>query len=156
LQYARGRRKLEILCTLITAIDSIFPQLWEIFFFLFHLLSSLCILFLGFLQARERQRREEREMKEREAAEAERKRKEEEEALERAAREAAEKEAALARRRQEKAMSLGSEPEKGPDVTQVMFRCHFHHYEIFYHYKKALGKSCLLWPCMTMILFKHT
>lgn len=57
---------------------------------------------------------------EREAAEAERKRKEEEEALERAAREAAEKEAALARMRQEKAMLLGAEPEKGPDVTQVI------------------------------------
>lgn len=72
------------------------------------------------LQARERQRREEQERLEKEAAEAERKRKEEEEALERAAREAFEKEAALARRRQEKAMSLGIEPEKGPDVTQVM------------------------------------
>lgn len=71
-------------------------------------------------QARERQRREEQERLEREAAEAERKRKEEEEAQERAAREAAEKEAALARRRQEKALSLGSEPEKGPNVTQVI------------------------------------
>jgi hypothetical protein len=70
-------------------------------------------------QARERQRREEQERLEREAAEAERKRKEEEEALERAAREAAEKEAALARVRQEKALSLGAEPEKGPNVTQV-------------------------------------
>lgn len=58
---------------------------------------------------------------EREAAEAERKRKEEEEALARAAHEAAEKEAAIARRRQEKAMALGAEPEKGPDVTQVCF-----------------------------------
>lgn len=76
-------------------------------------------VFLGCDQARERQRREEEERKEREAAEAERKRKEEEEALQRAAQEAAEKEAALARRRQEKAMSLGTEPEKGPDVTQV-------------------------------------
>ncbi|KAJ4774495.1 FAS-associated factor 2 [Rhynchospora pubera] len=73
-------------------------------------------------RARERQRIEEQERREREAAEAERKRKEEEEALERAAREAAEKEAALARRRQEKAMSLGIEPEKGPDVTQVLVR----------------------------------
>ncbi|XP_078154335.1 UBX domain-containing protein [Carex rostrata] len=73
-------------------------------------------------RARERQRREEQERKEREAAEAERKRKEEEEALQRAAQEAAEKEAALARRRQEKAMSLGTEPEKGPDVTQVLVR----------------------------------
>jgi len=58
---------------------------------------------------------------EREAAEAERKRKEEEEALERAAQEAAEKQAALVRRRQEKAMALGEEPEKGPDVTQVNY-----------------------------------
>lgn len=57
---------------------------------------------------------------ENEAAEAQRKLKEEEEARERAAQEAAEKEAALARRRQEKAMSLGTEPEKGPTVTQVM------------------------------------
>uniref|UniRef100_A0A2N9G0K7 UBX domain-containing protein n=1 Tax=Fagus sylvatica TaxID=28930 RepID=A0A2N9G0K7_FAGSY len=73
-------------------------------------------------QARERQRREEQERLEREAAEAERKRKEEEEALERAAREAAEKEAALARVRQEKALSLGAEPEKGPNVTQVLVR----------------------------------
>ncbi|XP_034704693.1 plant UBX domain-containing protein 10 [Vitis riparia] len=73
-------------------------------------------------QARERQRKEEQERLEREAAEAERKRKEEEEARERAAREAAEKEAALARMRQEKALSLGSEPEKGPNVTQVLVR----------------------------------
>ncbi|KAF9616447.1 hypothetical protein IFM89_029701 [Coptis chinensis] len=71
-------------------------------------------------QARERQRKEEQERLEREAAEAERQRKEEEEAQERAAREAAEKEAALARRRQEKAMSLGAEPDKGPNVTQVI------------------------------------
>lgn len=56
---------------------------------------------------------------EREAAEAERKRKEEEEARERAAQEAAEREAALAKMREEKALSLGAEPEKGPDVTQV-------------------------------------
>ncbi|RWW15955.1 hypothetical protein BHE74_00016112 [Ensete ventricosum] len=73
-------------------------------------------------QARERQRREEEERLKREAEEAERKLKEEEEALERAAREAAEKEAALARRKQEKAMSLGPEPDKGPDVTQVLVR----------------------------------
>ncbi|CAK9156840.1 unnamed protein product [Ilex paraguariensis] len=73
-------------------------------------------------QARERQRKEEQEGLEREAAEAERKRKEEEEARERAAREAAEKEAALVRMRQEKALSLGTEPEKGPDVTQVLVR----------------------------------
>ncbi|EXC07935.1 FAS-associated factor 2-B [Morus notabilis] len=73
-------------------------------------------------QARERQRKEEQERLEREAAEAERKRKEEEEARERAEREAAEKEAALARIRQEKALSLGDEPEKGPNVTQVLVR----------------------------------
>ncbi|XP_010252722.1 PREDICTED: plant UBX domain-containing protein 10 [Nelumbo nucifera] len=73
-------------------------------------------------QARERQRKEEQERLEREAAEGERKRKEEEEAQERAAREAAEREAVLARRRQEKAMSLGVEPEKGPNVTQVLVR----------------------------------
>nr|XP_010919299.1 plant UBX domain-containing protein 10 [Elaeis guineensis] len=73
-------------------------------------------------QARERQRKEEQERLEREAAEAERKHKEEEETREKAAREAAEKEAVLARRRQEKAISLGVEPEKGPDVTQVLVR----------------------------------
>ncbi|KAK7278319.1 hypothetical protein RJT34_23346 [Clitoria ternatea] len=73
-------------------------------------------------QARERQRREEEERLAREAAEAERKRKEEEEARERAAQEAAEKQAALAKIRQEKAQSLGEEPEKGPDVTQVLVR----------------------------------
>ncbi|KAL5551536.1 hypothetical protein UlMin_001712 [Ulmus minor] len=73
-------------------------------------------------QARERQRQEEQERLEREAAEAERKRKEEEEARERAAREAAEREAELARIRQEKALSLGTEPEKGPNVTQVLVR----------------------------------
>lgn len=72
-----------------------------------------------YVQARERQRREEQERLAREAAEAERKRKEEEEARERAAREAVEKQAALAKLRQEKAESLGEEPEKGPDVTQV-------------------------------------
>lgn len=73
-------------------------------------------------QARERQRKEEQERLEREAAEAERKRREEEEARERAAHEAAEREAALAKRREEKAMSLGVEPEKGPDVTRVLIR----------------------------------
>lgn len=73
-------------------------------------------------QARERQRQEEEERLEREAAEAERKRKEEEEARERAAREAAEREAALARMREEKARSLGAEPEKGTDVTQLLVR----------------------------------
>jgi len=74
-------------------------------------------------QARERQRREEQERLEREAAEAERKRKEEEEARERAEREAAEKAAALAKLQEEKALSLGAEPEKGPNVTQVSFFC---------------------------------
>ncbi|XP_022721842.1 plant UBX domain-containing protein 10-like [Durio zibethinus] len=73
-------------------------------------------------RAREHQKREEQERLEREAAEAEQKRKEEEEAHERAAREAAEKEAAQARMRQEKALSLGDEPEKGPNVTQVLVR----------------------------------
>ncbi|KAH9774969.1 Plant UBX domain-containing protein 10 [Citrus sinensis] len=73
-------------------------------------------------QAREQQRREEQERLEREAAEAERKHKEEVEAREREAREAAEREAALAKMRQEKALSLGAEPEKGPNVTQVLVR----------------------------------
>lgn len=73
-------------------------------------------------QARERQRREEQEILEREAAEAERKRKEEEEAQARAVQEAVEKEAALSRRRQAKAMALGAEPEKGPGVTRVLIR----------------------------------
>ncbi|KAL0913102.1 hypothetical protein M5K25_016534 [Dendrobium thyrsiflorum] len=73
-------------------------------------------------QARERQRKEEQERLEREATEAERKRMEEEEARERAICEAAEREAAITRRRQEKAMSLGTEPAKGPDVTQVLVR----------------------------------
>ncbi|CAH1451586.1 unnamed protein product [Lactuca virosa] len=73
-------------------------------------------------QARERQRREEQERLEREAAEAEKKQKEEEEARERAAREAAEREAALIKLREEKSLLLGPEPEKGPDVTQVLVR----------------------------------
>ncbi|XP_022868021.1 plant UBX domain-containing protein 10-like [Olea europaea var. sylvestris] len=73
-------------------------------------------------QARERQKKEQEERLEREAAEAEQKRKEEEEARERAAREAAEKEAVIAKMREEKAASLGAEPEKGPDVTQVLVR----------------------------------
>ncbi|CAI0441765.1 unnamed protein product [Linum tenue] len=73
-------------------------------------------------QARERQRREEEERVAREAAEAERKLKEEEEARERAAQEAAEREAARARMREEKALALGAEPEKGADVTQVLVR----------------------------------
>ncbi|GJX29250.1 hypothetical protein Tco_0237329 [Tanacetum coccineum] len=69
--------------------------------------------------ARERQRKEEEERLEREAAEAEKKQKEEEEARERQAREAAEREAKLIKLREEKSLSLGPEPEKGPDVTQV-------------------------------------
>ncbi|PHT31723.1 Plant UBX domain-containing protein 10 [Capsicum baccatum] len=74
---------------------------------------------LGTSAARERQRIEEQEHLKREAAEAERKRKEEEAARERAAHEAAEREAALVKMRQEKLLSLGPEPEKGPDVTQL-------------------------------------
>ncbi|CAN4127146.1 unnamed protein product [Withania somnifera] len=66
--------------------------------------------------------RREQERKERVADEAERKRKEEKAAHERAAREAAEREAALAKMREEKLQSLGPEPEKGPDVTQVLVR----------------------------------
>lgn len=66
-------------------------------------------------QARERQRKEEEERAAQEAAEAERKRKEEEEAR-------AREEAALAKLREEKALSLGPEPEKGPHVTQVLVR----------------------------------
>lgn len=77
---------------------------------------QLCLL----NQARERQRKEEQERLANEAAEAERKLKEEEEARERAAHEAAEKKAALDRLREEKALALGAEPEKGPDVTQVV------------------------------------
>ncbi|KAJ0482601.1 putative UBX domain, UBA-like superfamily, Ubiquitin-like domain superfamily [Helianthus annuus] len=73
-------------------------------------------------QARERQRREEEERLAREAAEAERKQKEEEEARAKAAREAAEREAALVKLREEKGLSLGPEPEKGPDVSQVLVR----------------------------------
>ncbi|XP_075508719.1 plant UBX domain-containing protein 10-like [Primulina tabacum] len=73
-------------------------------------------------QARERRRKEEQERLEHEAAEAERKRKEEEIAREKALQEAAEKEAALAKMREEKSLSLGAEPEKGPDVTQVLVR----------------------------------
>ncbi|KAJ4876212.1 Plant UBX domain-containing protein 10 [Raphanus sativus] len=73
-------------------------------------------------QAREQERLEEQERIEREAAEAEMKRKEEDEARERAEREGAEREAARVRMRQEKALALGDEPEKGPDVTQVLVR----------------------------------
>ncbi|XP_076950684.1 plant UBX domain-containing protein 10-like [Bidens hawaiensis] len=73
-------------------------------------------------QARERERKEEEERLAREAAEAERKQKEEEEARVKAAREAAEREAALAKLREEKGLSLGPEPDKGPDVTQVLVR----------------------------------
>lgn len=70
-------------------------------------------------QARERERKEEEERLAREAAEAERKQKEEEEARAKAAREATEREVALVKLREEKGLSLGPEPEKGPDVTQV-------------------------------------
>ncbi|CAN8230777.1 unnamed protein product [Cochlearia groenlandica] len=73
-------------------------------------------------QVRERERREEEERLEREGAEAEKKRKEEEEAKEREEREATESEAARARMRQEKAIALGDEPDKGPDVTHVLMR----------------------------------
>ncbi|KAK1436116.1 hypothetical protein QVD17_01891 [Tagetes erecta] len=73
-------------------------------------------------QARERQRKEEEERLEREAAEAEKKQKEEEEARERAAIEAAEREAELIKLREQKYLSLGPEPEKGPEVTQVLVR----------------------------------
>lgn len=76
-----------------------------------------------YFQERERQRQEEAEQRAREEAEAEKKRRDEEEAAARALQEAAEKEAALERRRREKAMALGAEPEKGPDVTSV---CAFH------------------------------
>uniref|UniRef100_A0A0C9RQU9 TSA: Wollemia nobilis Ref_Wollemi_Transcript_1303_2038 transcribed RNA sequence n=1 Tax=Wollemia nobilis TaxID=56998 RepID=A0A0C9RQU9_9CONI len=73
-------------------------------------------------QARERERQAEAERLQREAAEAERRQREEEEAIARAAQEAAEREALLEKRRQEKAMALGVEPEKGPNVTQVLVR----------------------------------
>jgi hypothetical protein len=73
---------------------------------------------LGFetIQERERLRQEELARKAREEAEAEQRKREEEEA---AARAVQEREAALEQRRREKAMALGAEPEKGPDVTQV-------------------------------------
>jgi hypothetical protein len=76
---------------------------------------------LGFetIQERERLRQEELARKAREEAEAEQRKREEEEAAARAVQEAAEREAALEQRRREKAMALGAEPEKGPDVTQV-------------------------------------
>lgn len=97
------------------------PNLFFLSIYLCCYCLSTPLIFLSLLsQARERQRKEEQERLEREAAEAERKRKEEEEARERAECEAAEKEAALARIRQEKALSLGDEPEKGPNVTQVI------------------------------------
>ncbi|KAJ7567768.1 hypothetical protein O6H91_01G006300 [Diphasiastrum complanatum] len=73
-------------------------------------------------QEREQRRQEEAERAARQVAEAERKRKEEEEAAAEAAKAAAEREAALERRRQEKALSLGPEPEKGPDITHVVVR----------------------------------
>ncbi|XP_073392303.1 plant UBX domain-containing protein 10 isoform X3 [Physcomitrium patens] len=73
-------------------------------------------------QERERLRREEAARQAREEAEAEQRKREEEEAARRAVQEAAEREAALEQRRLEKAMALGVEPEKGPDVTQVLVR----------------------------------
>ncbi|KAK4761516.1 hypothetical protein SAY87_029400 [Trapa incisa] len=73
-------------------------------------------------QAKERRRKEEQEQLAREAAEAERKLKEEEEACLRAEQEAADKAAAIAKLREEKALSLGAEPDKGPDVTRVLVR----------------------------------
>ncbi|KAG0566620.1 hypothetical protein M758_7G066100 [Ceratodon purpureus] len=73
-------------------------------------------------QERERLRQEEFARKAREDAEAEQRKREEEEAAARAVQEAAEREAALEQRRREKAMALGAEPEKGPDVTQVLVR----------------------------------
>eukprot|EP00250_Pteridium_aquilinum_P008353 c17879_g1_i1 orf=423-1907(+) len=73
-------------------------------------------------QERERQRQLEADRLAFEMAEAARKRKEEEEAAAKAAQEAAERQAALEQRRQQKAMALGAEPEKGPDVTEVLIR----------------------------------
>ncbi|XP_076956075.1 plant UBX domain-containing protein 10-like, partial [Bidens hawaiensis] len=73
-------------------------------------------------QAREREKKEEEDRVEREAAEALKIRMEEEEARERAAIEAAEREAKLIKLREEKLATLGPEPEKGPDVTQVLVR----------------------------------
>ncbi|XP_076895010.1 plant UBX domain-containing protein 10-like [Bidens hawaiensis] len=73
-------------------------------------------------QAREREKKEEEERVEREAAKALKIRMEEEEAHERATIEAAEREAKLIKLREGKLASLGLEPEKGPDVTQVLVR----------------------------------
>eukprot|EP00245_Coleochaete_scutata_P007812 TRINITY_DN23582_c0_g1_i1.p1 TRINITY_DN23582_c0_g1~~TRINITY_DN23582_c0_g1_i1.p1 ORF type:complete len:513 (-),score=117.01 TRINITY_DN23582_c0_g1_i1:700-2238(-) len=73
-------------------------------------------------QERELKRKEEAERLQREAAEAAKRKQEEEEAARRAAEAVAEREAALERRRIEKAAALGPEPEKGPDVTQVLIR----------------------------------
>ncbi|KAF3543931.1 hypothetical protein DY000_02003021 [Brassica cretica] len=95
-------------------------------------------------QARERQRQEEAERLEREAAEAERKRKEEEEARERAEREAAEREAARVRMRQEKALALGDEPEKGPDVTQVSFSSFLCIHYLFFAHKTSYSYLVLV------------
>ncbi|KAL0724359.1 hypothetical protein Bca4012_038958 [Brassica carinata] len=69
--------------------------------------------------ALEADQEEDEERLEREAAEAERKRKEEEEED---TSERAEREAARGRMRQDKALALGDEPGKGPDVTQVLIR----------------------------------
>lgn len=73
-------------------------------------------------QAREHQLQEEEERLKREAEEAERKLKEEEVTLARAAHKAAVKKAALVRRRREKAMSLGAEPDKVSD--SYTSKCH--------------------------------
>lgn len=76
---------------------------------------------LGFKmdQERERLRQQEVAKKVTEEAEEELRKKRDEEAARHAIQETAEREAALEQRRLEKAMALGVEPEKGPDVTQV-------------------------------------
>lgn len=73
-------------------------------------------------QERERKNQEEADRLKREADENERRRREEEIARETLAQKVAEQEAAMKRHRVEKAAKLGEEPEKGPDVTQVVVR----------------------------------
>ncbi|EFJ31521.1 hypothetical protein SELMODRAFT_63727, partial [Selaginella moellendorffii] len=73
-------------------------------------------------QERERKRVEEAERVAREAAESERQMREKELAAQRAAQVAAEKQAAMDKLRKEKALALGAEPERGPQVTQVLVR----------------------------------
>uniref|UniRef100_A0A7I4AUP9 UBX domain-containing protein n=1 Tax=Physcomitrium patens TaxID=3218 RepID=A0A7I4AUP9_PHYPA len=73
-------------------------------------------------QERERLRQQEVAKKVTEEAEEELRKKRDEEAARHAIQETAEREAALEQRRLEKAMALGVEPEKGPDVTQVLVR----------------------------------